>query len=443
MSLQDLGAAGLASSLAEMAGGDAGVDVHLDQVPQREADMTPVEIMISESQERMVAVVEPDRLGEVEALCRRWELECAVLGEVTGTGELRCFFDDEIVGAIPARLLTDEAPRYPLDPQPAELAEPVHFAPTPAEPAQLLELLASPNIRSRRRVFERYDHLVGSRTVRRPGLDAAVLRLRPSLRGLAVSLDGPGRAVALDPRTAGMQAVLESARNVACAGGTPLAITNCLNFGNPEKPGPAWELTEAIEGMALACEALGVPVVSGNVSLYNETDGRAIDPTPVVGCVGLVEDVRAIPSRWTEGDVVLLAGARHVALDGSEYQARFLGGTAGRPPQPDLDREAALIAFLSQAAPLLTSAHDASDGGLAVALAELALWSELGADVHIGEDVLDWFGEGAGRAVVTCRPEDVPRLGGVPLRDLGRVGGDSVLGVPLDRLREAYEGGRA
>jgi phosphoribosylformylglycinamidine synthase len=240
-----------------------------------------------------------------------------------------------------------------------------------------------------------------------------------------------------------MNAVLESARNVACAGGTPIAITNCLNFGNPEKPEVAWELTEAIEGMALACEALGVPVVSGNVSLYNETDGRAIDPTPVVGCVGVVEDVRTIPSRWNEGDVVLLAGARHVALDGSEYQARFLGGAAGRPPQPDLAAEAALIRFLASSAPLLTSAHDASDGGLAVALAELALWSELGAEVLIGDDVLNWFGEGAGRAVVTCRPENVPHLTGVPLRDLGRAGGDSILGIPLDRLGSAYEEGHA
>jgi phosphoribosylformylglycinamidine synthase II len=442
VSLQDLGAAGLASSLAEMARGDAGVDVHLDQVPQREADMTPAEIMISESQERMVAVVDPERLAEVEALCRRWELDCAVLGEVTDTGELRCFFDEEIVGSIPARLLTDEAPRYPLDPQAAELQAPVHVEPSPAGSAQLLELLASPNIRSRRRIFERYDHLVGSRTVRRPGLDAAVLRLRPSMRGLAVSLDGPGRASTLDPRTAGMQAVLESARNVACAGGKPLAITNCLNFGNPEKPEVARELTEAIEGMALACEALGVPVVSGNVSLYNETDGRAIDPTPVVGCVGVVEDVRSIPSRWNEGDVVLLAGAAPVAFDGTEFQARFLGGVAGRPHEPDLAAEAALIGFLHLAAPHLTSAHDPSDGGLAVALTELALWSGLGAEVQIGDDVLDWFGEGGGRAVVTCRPEDVPRLGGVPLRDLGRVGGDSLLGVSLDRLREAYEGGR-
>ena len=203
---------------------------------------------------------------------------------------------------------------------------------------ELLALLGSPNVRSRRSVFERYDHLVGSRTVRRPGLDAAVLRLRPSLRGIAVSLDGPGRAAPLDPRTAGARAVFEAARNVACAGGRPLAITDCLNFGNPEKPEIAWELAEAIEGMSLACEVLGMPVVSGNVSLYNETDGRAIPPTPVVGCVGLVADVRSVPGAWREGDVVLLAGGDRIALDGSEYQALFLGRPGRAPAAAGLRR---------------------------------------------------------------------------------------------------------
>jgi phosphoribosylformylglycinamidine synthase len=445
VSLQDLGAAGLASSLAEMAGrGDAGVDVWLDRVPLREPDLDPVEIMISESQERMVAVVEPERIGDVRAVLARWELECAEIGEVTTTGELRAFFGDDEVGTIEARLLTDEAPRYPLEPRARTLAAPLGRTPIAAEADDLLALLASPNVRSRRAVWERYDHLVGSRTVRRPGLDAAILRLRPSLRGLAVSLDGPGRAAPLDPRTAGMSAVLEAARNVACAGGRPLAITNCLNFGNPEKPEIAWELTEAIEGMALACEALGVPVVSGNVSLYNETDGRAIHPTPAVGCVGLVEDVRAVPGRWAEGDLLFLAGDPELALDGSEYQASFLGGAAGRPPRPQLGAEAALVAWLAGAASTLTAAHDVSDGGLAVALAELALWSDVGAELEIGGDALDWFGEGGGLAVVACRPEDADALGDeVPLRPVGRVGGTRVLDVPLELLRRAYEGGEA
>jgi phosphoribosylformylglycinamidine synthase subunit PurL len=377
----------------------------------------------------------------VEAVCARWDLACAVIGEVTDTGELRSFFAGELVGAIPARLLTDEAPRYRLAARARPLGPRIEHRPAAAEPADLVALLSSPNVRSRRSVYERYDHLVGSRTVRRPGLDAAVLRLRPSLRGLAVSLDAAGRLATLDPRTGGMLAVLEAARNVACAGGVPLAITNCLNFGNPEKPEVAWDLVETIEGMAEACDALGIPVVSGNVSLYNETDGRAIHPTPTVGCVGHVRDVRAVPRTWRERDAVLVAGDPDLALDGSEYQALFLGGPSGRPPRPSLGDEAALVRFLADASPFLTSAHDASEGGLAVALAEAALAAGIGADVDIGRDVTRWFGEGGGQAVVTCRPEDVSHLpDGVPLRKVGVVGGDALLGIALTELRAAYEG---
>jgi phosphoribosylformylglycinamidine synthase len=290
-------------------------------------------------------------------------------------------------------------------------------------------------------VFERYDHLVGSRTVRRPGLDAAVLRLRPSLRGIAVSLDGPGRAAPLDARAAGARAVFEAARNVACAGGRPLAITDCLNFGSPEKPEIAWELAEAIEGMARACEVLGIPVVSGNVSLYNDTDGRSIPPTPVVGCVGAVADVRAVPGAWREGDVVLLAGGADLALDGSEYQVLFRGGPAGRTPAVDYVAEAALVHFLWRSAAVLTAAHDVADGGLAVALAELALHSDIGVGLELEADALAWFGEGSGRAVVACSPERAEALEGVPLRRLGVVGGGKLLGVPLAALRAAHEGG--
>jgi phosphoribosylformylglycinamidine synthase subunit PurL len=442
-SLQDCGAAGLASALAEMAGrSGAGVDVHLDRVPLRQPGMAPHEIMISESQERMVAVVSPRRLAEVASVCARWELHHAVIGRVTDGSELRAFFDGEEIGSIPARLLTDGCPRYGVETRPRDLDDPVAYRRIESTADDLLDLLRSPNVASRRTVFERYDHLVGSRTVRRPGLDAALVCLRPSVRGLAVTLDAAGRLAYLDPRVGGMLAVLEAARNVACVGGRPLALTDCLNFGNPEKPEIAWELTEAIEGMSLACEALRVPVVSGNVSLYNETDGRAVYPTPAVGCVGLVEDVRTIPDRWREGDAVLVAGAPELRLDGSEYQALRLGAPGGRPAAPDLPAETALVAFLWRHTGLLTAAHDAAEGGLAVAVAELALWSGVGAEVELSPDVVEWFGEGGGVAVIACRPQDVSRLDGdVPLREIGRVGGDRLLGASLAELQTAYEGG--
>ena len=373
-SLQDCGAAGLASSLAEMAGGEAGVDVRLDRVPLREDEMEPWEIMISESQERMVAVVRPERLGEVEAVLDRWELHRAAIGEVTDTGELRAFVNGEVVGEIPAALLTDECPRYEVDSlaaaRPAMPVDPVN-----AEPKEW--------------IYEQYDQLVLSRTVRRPGLDAAVLRLRPSWRGLAVSLDGPPLGER-DPFASGQQAVLDAARNVACVGGEPLALTDCLNFGNPEKPEIGWELGRAIDGIAAAAEALGVPVVSGNVSLYNETDGRAIPPTPVVGCVGLVPDVREVPRGWSPGDAVLLAES-----DGT------------------LEGDAALIRFVWQSGPRLSLAHDVSDGGLEPALAEASAWS--------GRDFEERAEARLGSIVIACALEHKPALAWPNLRVLGEV----------------------
>jgi phosphoribosylformylglycinamidine synthase subunit PurL len=437
--LQDLGAAGLASSLSEMAArGGVGLDVHLDRVPLREPDLDPIEIVISESQERMAAIVSADRLSDVLGICRKWELNAAEIGEVTDSGALRIFAEEEVVGEIPVDLLTEEAPRYPVQTRPRSLAPPIVHRPIKADPQELLDLLATANVRSREPIYRQYDHLVGSRTVRRPGLDAAVLRLRPSVRGLAVSLDGAGRVASLDPRAGGALAVFEAARNVACAGGRPLAVTDCLNFGNPEKAQVAWELTEAIEGMALACEALGIPVVSGNVSLYNETDGRAIWPTPVVGCVGLVADVRLIPATWREGDEVYSVGAPELSLDGSEYQALFLGGPAGRPPMPELAAEAALVRFLWRASPLLTCAHDSAEGGLAVALAEAALAAGLGAQIELEDDAVAWFGEGGGQVVVSLSDEDVSVLEGMPHRRLGVVGGDKLFGIPLAALADAH-----
>jgi phosphoribosylformylglycinamidine synthase len=444
-SLQDCGAAGLASSLSEMASSEFGVDVHLDRVPLREEGMEPWEIMISESQERMVAMVRPQMLDAVVEVLDRWELGHAVIGGVTRTGELRAFWRGDVVGAIPARLLTDECPRYPVEREP-RAAEPlgeIRDAPTTGD--ALLELLASPNLRSREFVYRRYDQLVGSRTVRRPGLDAAVLRLRPSMRGLAVSLDGQGRIASLDPFAGGALAILESARNVACAGGEPLGFTDCLNFGNPEKPEVGWELSETIEGMAAACEALGVPVVSGNVSLYNETNGRAIHPTPVVGAVGLVEDVRLVPKGWNEGDSLLLAAASPLTLAGSEYQARF-GETGGSLDPLDLEAEARLVSFLWHAAPSCSLVHDAAEGGLAVCLAEAAIFSGSGADVMLEESSDELFGEVGGRAVLACAPEVRDEIRGladslrVPVRGIGLAGGATLFGVELTQLRSAWRG---
>jgi phosphoribosylformylglycinamidine synthase subunit PurL len=352
-SLQDCGAAGLASALAEMARDGAGVDIELDRVPLRQGDLEPWEIMISESQERMVCAT--GRPEEVAAVCRKWELAHAVVGEVTGTGDLRAFHDGELVGDIPARLLTDECPRYRVPTVPKEVS--------PASPPR------EPNLRSRRWIYERYDQLVGSRTVRRPGLDAAVLRLRPSHKGLAVSLDGPPVGER-DPFRAGALAVLDAARNVACCGGEPIGLTDCLNFGNPEKPEIAWELEQSIEGIALAAEALGIPVVSGNVSLYNDTDGRSIPPTPVAGCVGLVDDVRRVPRGWRRGDIVsVVRGAGdNVSLG-----------------EIDVEGEARLIGLVWRAAPGLSLVHDVSDGGLETALAEMAEWSGVAADLDVPE----------------------------------------------------------
>jgi phosphoribosylformylglycinamidine synthase len=282
--------------------------------------------------------------------------------------------------------------------------------------------------------------------VRRPGLDAAVLRLRPSLRGLAVSLDGQGRIASLDPYLGGALAVVEAARNVACAGGQPLGFTDCLNFGNPEKPEIGWELSQAIDGIAAACGALGLPVVSGNVSLYNETDGRAIHPTPVVGAVGLVEDVRRVPKAWREGDALLAAFASPPSLAGSEYQARF-GEVGGSPGPLDLEAEARLVSFLWRAAPECKLVHDAAEGGLAVCLAEAAIHSGLGATLDVRDDPVELFGEVGGRAVLACAQEQVEGLQelaaelGVPLRALGTVGGATLLGVEVSRLRDARESG--
>ena len=454
VSLQDLGAAGLASSTSEMAyAGGVGLDVDLSAVPVREEGMEPFEIMISESQERMAAVVEPTSWDAVAAVCRRWEVDATVIGEVTENGRLRAFHSGELVGDIPVETLTEHAPRYDVERErPARLVdEPSGAGEDPDTPpeAALRALLAAPGVASRRWVTRQYDQLVGSGTVVRPGGDAAVVRLTPSDRAIAVSLDGNGRRTWLDPRRGGMSAVCEAARNVACTGARPAAVTNCLNFANPEHAEVGYELAEAIGGMADACRALGLPVVSGNVSLYNEHDGRPIPPTPVVGVVGVLEHAElAVRTAFREeGDVVLLAGAGATALDGSDYQKVILGETAGRIPEPDLEAERALHAFLADAAGrgLLRSAHDVGGGGLAVAVAESAMAGGIGVRV---EEAPDLFGEGDGRVVISARRADVPALrklsGPVPLKRIGTVGGGEIAVGParvaLADATDLYEG---
>jgi phosphoribosylformylglycinamidine synthase len=347
-----------------MASEGAGVEVHLERGPLREADLEPWEIMISESQERMVAVVDPEAVANVESVCRRWELPCAVIGAVSADGVLRVHFGSEEVGAVPARLLTEETPRYELAQQ-ATNAPSARRVDGPADDPGW--------------VFEQYDQLVGSRTVRRPGLDAAVLALGDG-RGLALSLDGPAPGER-DPHRAGWSAVMGAALNVACAGGEPLALTDCLNFGNPERPEIAWELAQAIEGIADAARELGIPVVSGNVSLYNETGGRPIPPTPVVGCVGLVQDVARIPDRWQRGD-----------------RAAFLPGAG-----------AELVAFVWRNAHRFTLAHDVSEGS---DLAAATRWSGFAANFGLPEQP---------GVVVTLPQEDLQPLEFEGALELGSV----------------------
>jgi phosphoribosylformylglycinamidine synthase subunit PurL len=452
-SLQDLGAAGLSSSSSEMASkGGVGLDIDVSRVPLREADMEPFEIMISESQERMLCVVEPALVGEVLALCERWDVRATPIGEVTDTRHLRAFDGDELVGDIPVEALVDDVPLYDLEPEepsaPVYPEPPERFGDDASAEAALLALLGSPNIASKRFVFEQYDSIVGSRTVRRPETaDAAVLVLEPDggTGALAVSIDGNGRRVACDPYTGAVEAVLECARNLACVGAEPLGLTNCLNFGNPEKPHIAWQLTRAVEGLRDACLALGVPVVGGNVSLYNEGGEGPIYPTPIVGMVGKLPEPSTVPRTGfaEEGHAIALVGMFEPALEGSELE-KLRGRLADALPPLDLAAHADALVRVRAAVRTgeLPSAHDVSEGGLACALAECCIAGDVGARVSLeaGEQAL--FGEGPGGVIVAGPREAIEALEGAIV--LGEVGGDSfevdgVLSVPLSDLRTAHE----
>jgi phosphoribosylformylglycinamidine synthase subunit PurL len=477
--IQDMGAAGLTCSTCEMGGrGGTGVEIELDRVPQRETGMTPYEIMLSESQERMLLVAQKGREDEVFRIFQKWGLDAVEIGRVTNDAKMRVLEHGKVVAEIPNAALTDDAPLYkrPLarwePPVEREMPEHIRLGESADFSGPLKRLLASPNICSKRWVWQQYDHMVQTNTVDAPGAgDAGVIRIKGSDRGLAMALDGNSRWCYLDPRLGAMHAVAEAARKVACAGATAIGATNCLNFGNPEKPHIMWQFSQVIDGITKACEELDVPITGGNVSFYNETLGEGIYPTPVIGVVGILEDVhKAAKMHFAQaGRKILLLHANEAgdAVDAelefgsSEYAKEILGAVWGYPPELDLEKEAtlqrALVAIIQSG--LAESAHDCADGGLAVALVESALPAGVGLNVRLPkpQTALEFllFAEDASRVVISCDPVHLPRIKqvaeefGVFADVLGETGSDrveiSVDGQPvisasLGELRDAYEG---
>ena len=468
--IQDLGAAGLTSASVECASNaGAGFRLNSDSVPRRESGMTPYEVMLSESQERMLVVVSPGREAEVKAVFDKWDLRSDVIGEVTDDGLASISDEGQIEAAVQVELLADPPLYEPPAAKPPWLddlqTQDLDTLPlTTASPGEvLLTLLASPNIASKQWIYRQYDHQVQTNTVVAPGGDAALLRVKGTSKGLAVSTDGNGRYCFLDPYVGGMIAVAEACRNVSCTGATPIALTDCLNFGNPERPEIYYQLREAVAGIAEASRRFDAPVVSGNVSLYNETQGEGIYPTPVVGALGLTEDVstHSTAAFKDEGDVIVLLGRSSIEADpsdlsGSEYLELMYGLVAGRP-QLDLDLEVAVQQVCRGliGSGTLKSAHDCSDGGVAVAIAECAILGDLGADItaEVGSRRdASMFGEGQSRIVVTVNHDNLGELrsrceaAAVPWVELGVVGGTDVgfgdtLTLSVEVIADAYFNG--
>jgi phosphoribosylformylglycinamidine synthase len=473
--IQDMGAAGLTSSAAEMAArSGSGIDIDVDRLPVRETGMTPYEMLLSESQERMLLVARPDRVAEVSAVLERWELQAAVIGHVTDDGLFRVRRGDEVVAEIPVEPLVDGCPTYTRDGiedptitglRSRDLSVFMEIPSDAAAAAALLALLDSPSIASRAWIYEQYDASVQTNTAAGPGSDAAVLRLEDTGRGIAAAIDGNGRYVYLEPRIGARIAVCEAARNVACSGARPVAITNCLNFGNPLGTAVYYQLREAVAGIGEACRALGTPVSGGNVSLYNETPSGPIYPTPVIGMIGVIESIdRRVPSAFRqEGDAILLIGDTRDEIGGSEYLAVVHGHVAGAPPDIDLEEAARLVEFLvdGSAAGLFRSAHDCSDGGAAVALAEAAIGADEGprgisAELKTGcAPGAALFGESQNRVVLSVDPANVGAVGdlcvlhGLPWYQLGYVGPIGgrwrlsteavTIDLPIDELQATFE----
>jgi phosphoribosylformylglycinamidine synthase II len=446
--IQDMGAAGLTSSSSEMASkAGNGIEMNLDLVPQREAGMSAYEMMLSESQERMLVVVEKGKEAEAIAIFDKWGLASAVVGKVTDDSKLRLLHKGEVVAEVPANSLADDAPVYHRPsavPAYYEANGKVDVLAAIEEPKDLNEtlksLLAQPTVANKAWVYEQYDHIVRANTAVKPGSDAAVVMVRGTRKALAMTTDCNGRYVYLDPKVGGAIAVAESARNVVCSGAEPLAITDCLNFGSPEKPEVFWQFEKACEGMSEACVALDSPVIGGNVSFYNERSGDAIYPTPTVGMVGLITDVDHITTQdfKNEGDVIILLGDTFAELGGSEYQKLVTGAISGRPPQLDLTKEAAVQKLVLTAIRqgLVNSAHDLSEGGLGVALAESCFGKNIGAQVELTSDLRTdvlLFSESQSRILLSTSKEQAEAIvalageHGVPAAKIGTIGGERLV----------------
>ena len=470
VAIQDMGAAGLTSSSAEMAArGEVGIKIEMARVPRREDRMNPYEVMLSESQERMLLILRPEGLPKASEIFQKWDLEFAVVGEVTEKNRLQVVDNGLCVADLPISLLVDEVPqpvRLVTPPKASRFASIGSDAKSTLGPNLNLDeawagVLAHPDIASKHLVFRQYDHMVRTDTVLRPGGDAAVVRVKGTDKGLALTVDGNSRYCALNPRVGGRIAVMEAARNLSCVGAEPIGLTDCLNFGNPERPEVMWQFAEVIEGMSEACRKIGVPVVSGNVSFYNETEGENIHPTPTVGMVGLVENGSNIcPTAFQrEGDLIVLLGEpgryeEESALGGSVYLWHVLGRKLGPCPEVHLNAEAALQSLCRRAVAkrLLSSCHDISDGGLAVALAESGSLANppLGAQVEIpwtGNPEAILFGEAQGRVVISIPRRnlsllvELAREADVPVYHLGHVQKENFLNPSVEKLRRAWQEG--
>ena len=466
--VQDFGGAGLTCALTETASrAGTGIEIELERVPLREADMLPFEILTSESQERMLLIIEPDKLPAVETIFRRWELALAVLGRVTDDGMVVIRHQSEEIVRVLADSVAGGAPAYePESREPDYIKELARFDPYSLPPiidynGTLLKLLASTDLASKEWVWRRYDYMVRTSTIQGPGGDAAVIRLRETGKALAMTVDGNGRLTYLDPFKGGMLAVAEATRNLSCSGAEPIGITDCLNFGNPEKPEIFWQFRQSVEGIAEACRILEVPIVGGNVSFYNEVEGAAIYPTPVIGAVGLLEkgEQQCTSAFRKDGDLVCLLGPRTVALGGSQLLKSCYNIVAGKLAEIDLEMEKRLQALLRLLIRegLISSAHDLSDGGLVIALAESCISSGLGVKLELAVSscpAMELFGEGPSRVLLSLNKNNIGSVlklaaqSAVPLIELGTVsgdalkicsGGDLIIDLDLQVMKEAFE----